>query len=99
MAEQTCWRDDDLIPHLEDEIRGGAFQMTSTSMLKAKIRNLYANTPEQMDAASRQRLADYKTQLLCRGYVTSRGPRGGIRFTYVGHVPEDAPAWGMVNQE
>jgi len=82
-----------------DDIAGGAFHMTSTTTLKARIRTIYANAPEQMDAASRQRLADYKTQLLCRGYVTSRGPRGGIRFTSVGHVPADAPAWAMVDKD
>ncbi len=73
--------------------------MTSTATLKVRIRNLYANAPEQMDADTRKQLAAYKTQLLCRGYVTSRGPRGGIRFTFVGHVPEDAPAWTMVDKE
>jgi hypothetical protein len=96
---QLFWRDDDLISHLEDDIAGGAFHMTSTATLKARIRNLYANAPQQMDAETRKRLGDYKTQLLCRGYVTSRGPRGGISFTFMGHVPEDAPAWGMVDKD
>jgi hypothetical protein len=99
MAEQLFWQDDDLIVHLEDSIEAGAFQMTSTSTLKARIRNIYANAAEQMDADMRKRLADYKTQLLCRGYVTSRGPHGGISFTFMGHVPEDAPAWGMVDKD
>lgn len=99
MAGQTGWRDDDLVTHIEDAIKAGEFQMTSTATLKARIRNLYANAPQQMDAETRKRLGDYKTQLLCRGYETHRGPRGGIRFTFVGHVPEDAPAWTMVDKE
>ena len=74
--------------------------MTCTEMQKPKVRNIYTNVPEasEADQETRKRLADYKTLLLCRGYVTTRGPRGGISFTHVGIVPEDAPAWQQVNE-
>lgn len=73
--------------------------MTSTEMLKAYVRNIYANTTaETISTETRGKLAAYKTQLLHRGYVTTRGARGGVSFTYIATIPDDAPAWSRAKE-
>jgi len=73
--------------------------MTSTETLKAYVRNISANTTaETISAETRGKLAAYKTQLLHRGYITTRGARSGVSFASIASIPDDAPAWSRVKE-
>ena len=72
--------------------------VTSTETLKERIRGFYRTDLEDIDNAMRESVRAWKTMLLCRGYQSVRGKRGGVKFVWVGHVPEDSPLWKEVTK-